>query len=77
MIKKIDAIFDGNVLRPAEPLDLEPNTRVSITLDVPESDAKGNGSFLDTAQGLDLDGPADWSENLDSYLYRGTTESDA
>lgn len=77
MIKKIDAFFDGNVLRPAEPLGLEPNTRVSITVEVPESDAKGNGSFLDTAQGLNLDGPADWSENVDSYLYRGTTQSDA
>ena len=77
MIKKIDAVYDGNVLRPAEPLDIEPNTRVSITLDVPESDANANGSFLDTAQGLELDGPVDWSENVDSCLYRGTTESDA
>ena len=77
MIKKIDAIFDGNVLRPAEPLDIEPNTRVRITVDVPETRAKPNGSFLETAQGLNLDGPADWSENIDSYLYRGSTESDA
>ena len=77
MIKKIDAIFDGNVLRPSEPLDIEPNTRVRITVDVPETRAKPNGSFLDTAQSLNLDGPVDWSENIDSYLYRGPTESDA
>ena len=77
MIKKIDAIFDGSVLRPAEPLDIEPNTRVRITVDVPETRAIPNGSFLETAQGLNLDGPVDWSENIDSYLYRGSTESDA
>ena len=77
MIKKIDAIFDGNVLWPAEPLDIEPNTRVKITVDVPETRARPSGSFLEIAQGLNLDGPADWSENIDSYLYRGPTESDA
>ena len=77
MIKKIEAIFDGTVLRPNEPLDIEPNTRVSITVDVPETTAKPGGSFLDTAQGLNLDGPADWSENINLYLYRGPTESDA
>ena len=75
MIKKIDAIFDGSVLRPAEPLDIEPNTRV--TVDVPETSTGENASFLDTAQELDLDGPADWSENIDAYLYRGRTGSDA
>ena len=27
------------------------------------------GSFLDTALTLRLEGPPDWSENLDDYLY--------
>ena len=27
-------------------------------------------SFLDTAMSIHLDGPADWSENLDQYLYK-------
>ena len=26
-------------------------------------------SFLETAESLQLDGPSDWSENLDKYLY--------
>lgn len=73
MIKRIDAIFDGNVLRPAEPLEIAPNTRVRITVDVPETKSNRDSSFLDTAQELNLDGPADWSENIDSYLYRGPT----
>lgn len=77
MIKKIDAIFDGTVLHPTEPLDIEPNTRVRITVDVPETRTESGSSFLDTAQSLNLDGPTDWSEHIDLYLYRGPTESDA
>ena len=28
-------------------------------------------SFLEFAMSLNLEGPEDWSENLDDYLYRG------
>ena len=76
MIKKIEAVFDGSVLRPVEPLAIEPNTHVTITVDVPETKPPRHGSFLDTAQSLNLDGPADWSENVDSYLYGGDVPSD-
>lgn len=76
MIKEIEAVFDGSVLRPVEPLDIKPNTRVRITVDVPKAITDRHGSFLDMAQGLNLDGPADWSENIDSYLYGGPRESD-
>ena len=68
MVKTIEAIFDGTVLRPAEPLELEPNTRVRITVES-VAGPKGEGvSFLDIARSLDLHGPADWSENIDAYL---------
>ncbi len=30
---------------------------------------EGAKSFLKTARSIDLDGPRDWSRNLDSYLY--------
>lgn len=76
MIKRIEAIFDGNVLRPAEPLEIEPKTRVTITVDVPVPKSNRHDSFLDTAVSLNLDGPADWSENIDSYLYRGSRGPD-
>lgn len=33
MIQIIEAVFDGKVLRPEEPIDLEPNMRVVITID--------------------------------------------
>jgi len=34
-------------------------------------------SFLKYAASLNLDGPEDWSENLDDYLYRGKKLPDA
>ena len=69
MIKRLKAIFDGKVLRPIEPLDLAPDTEVQLTLDIPESQASTGASFLDIAENLQLDGPADWSTNVDHYLY--------
>jgi len=68
MTKTIDAVFDGKTLRPDEPLELAPNTRVRVTIETaPPSLAPV--SFLRTARGLGLDGPPDWSANLEEYLY--------
>ncbi len=74
MIKRLKAVFDGDVLRPIEPLDLAPNTEVQITLDIPETITDASSSFLDIAENLNLDGPADWSSNVDKYLY-GTADN--
>jgi hypothetical protein len=71
MIKTLDAIFDGKVLHPEAPLDLIPNTKVKITIEVPATEASKPVSFLDTAQSLMLEGPEDLSEKLDDYLYGG------
>ncbi len=77
MGKTFEAIFDGSVLRPAEPLDLQPNARVRVTVEsIAEQKVEGI-SFLDTARSLNLDGPADWSENVDAYLYGESNEIDA
>jgi predicted DNA-binding antitoxin AbrB/MazE fold protein len=67
MAQTIEALFDGRVFRPAEPVGLEPNTRVQITVKVivPAE----TGAFLRTARSLNLEGPDDWSQNLDRYLY--------
>lgn len=69
MIKTIEAIYDGAVLRPTEPLPLEPNTPVRITIETVEANAEELASFLDVAASLKLDGPPDWAENLHAYLY--------
>ena len=68
MSETIDAIFDGQVFRPAKPLKLAPNTRVRITVESVTSGRGGEASFLDVARSLKLDGPPDWSANIDEYL---------
>jgi hypothetical protein len=67
MVKTIDAMFDGAVFRPAEPIALEPNTRVRLTVETPMSATEPTASFLDTARSLNLEGPVDWSANLHRY----------
>ena len=73
MTKTVEAIFDGETLRPDEPLDLAPNTRVRITIESP-STGHAPTSFLRTARSLRLEGPADWSAKLEDYLYGKTTD---
>jgi hypothetical protein len=69
MTKTLDALYDGRTLFPMEPLDLQPNTRVRITIEtgsVPQ--AQSVHSFLRTARSLRLEGPPDWSERIEDYL---------
>jgi hypothetical protein len=74
VVKTIDATFDGKVLRPDDPLGLAPNTRVRLTIEAVEPAATAGQSFLDVARSLQLDGPADWAEHLESYLYGGDAQ---
>jgi hypothetical protein len=67
MTTTIEAVYDGEVLRPEAPLPIQPNTRVTVTVEVPVSPSR-QASFLETALSINLEGPPDWSENLDSYL---------
>lgn len=75
MIKTIDAIFDGKAFLPTEPVVLEPNTRVKVIIETLVLDNTSR-SFLQTAQSLNLDGPPDWSANLDYYLYGEKVSND-
>ncbi len=68
MTKTLEAVYDGEVLRPDEPLDLEPNTRVRVTIEV-EHEKKEPYAFLRTASSLNLECPSDWSSRVDYYLY--------
>lgn len=72
MTKTVLAIFDGHVLRPEAPLDLEPNAKYQITiepLDNESSDAESTA--WDTLAKLagSIEAPADWSSEHDHYLY--------
>jgi hypothetical protein len=65
----IDATFDGSVFRPAQPVELRPNTPVRLTVETVPPPEDKKASFLTTAISLKLEGPPDWSSNLDHYLY--------
>ena len=69
MKETLYATFDGEVLRPESPVSLAPNTRVRVVIEVTDDEEARPASFLQTAQALRLDGPKDWSERLDDYLY--------
>ncbi len=69
MSQTIDAIFDGRVFQPAGPVELEPNTRVRVTIEPIVEQAESGTSFLRTARTLNLQGPADWSTHVEDYLY--------
>jgi len=69
MTTTLYATFDGEVLRPDEPVPLAPNTRVRLIIETDDAEAPAPASFLRTAQSLNLDGPPDWSARLEDYLY--------
>ncbi len=69
MSQTVEGVYDGAVFRPDAVLALAPNTRVRITVEVLPPAEAAPPSFLRTARSLELRGPADWSANLDTYLY--------
>jgi len=74
----VDAVFDGEVLRPQEPLTLTPNQRYSITIDEPASapvDTEDAWSVLRSLAGS-YDGPSDWSTEHDHYIYGSPKRGD-
>ena len=66
MMLTIEAVFDGKAFFPVNPLSIKPNTRVKLSVILEDGKPV---SFLDVAQSLRLEGPPDWSTNLDEYLY--------
>lgn len=76
MVRTIEAVFDGEVLRPETALALEPNTRVRITIETVEPSPPKAKSFLDTARSLNVDGPPDWALNIEAYLYGGKSRDE-
>ncbi len=74
MTTTFSVIFDGEVLRPEKPLDLVPNTRylIVVQLALPlELENETPGDVYDLLQSLagTYDGPEDWSAEHDHYLY--------
>ena len=63
-----EAIYDGKVLRPTKPLELEPNTSVRVTIEAPKVKRAKKKSFLEVIEALKVEAPPDWSENIEEYL---------
>ncbi|MFN6570445.1 hypothetical protein [Dendronalium sp. ChiSLP03b] len=66
--KTIAAVFDGKVFYPLEEIVLPVNTRVRLSIELLLPDEQETTSFLATARSLKLEGPPDWSANIDKYL---------
>lgn len=72
MAKTVDGIFDGEVFKPNEPVDLKPNTRVTLTFAIKKKKKTDKPyAFFDYARSVNLDLPEDYSVNIDDYLYGG------
>jgi hypothetical protein len=76
MVTTIEAVFDGKVFRPDDPLGLEPNTRVRLTIETVPPESSKAKSFLHVARSIHLEGPPDWAANLETYLYGGEEQND-
>lgn len=74
MTHTVTAVFDGSVLRPDTPLDLEPNTRYILTIQPDAAASEGDAwDVLERFTGT-VDAPPDWASEHDHYLY-GTATS--
>ncbi len=72
MTKTLEAVYDGETLRPDEPLDLKPNTRVRVTIEMPaDAPEKSHDSLRELFGSVDLGYPtgAD-NESIDADLAR-------
>ena len=70
MTKTLTAIFDGEVLRPEEPIDLMPNVRYLVTVEQEVAAIEGENAWdaLARLTGT-VEGPTDWAAEHDHYLY--------
>ena len=71
MALTIRVVFDGEVLRPEEPLDLQPNRRYAVTITEAGEDVAPAPGILDDLLDLaaDFELPSDFAEQHDHYLY--------
>jgi len=70
MTTTMTVLFDGEVLRPEGPVDLEPNTHYVITIQ-PKSERTDGLDAWDILEQLagTVEMPPDWSIEHDHYLY--------
>jgi hypothetical protein len=71
MARTLTVVFDGEVFRPTEPVDLPADTTYRVTIEEDRATELDNElplmKYLRMAQTLDL--PEDFAEQHDHYLY--------
>lgn len=76
MSQTLEATFDGQVFRPVQTVELQPDTQVELVVTVKAQPEENSKSFLRTARALKLKGPKDFSSRIDDYLYGGANLDD-
>ena len=76
MAQTIRAVFSQRVFKPEEPVNLPENARVRLIVEPSgkAADDPESNSFFDACRAVANTGvvtPADFSENVDAYLYGG------
>jgi len=77
MSKTIDVEYDGAVFIPIGQVNLKKNQKYRLIIEE-ESNQEQNQNAWDVLKKHigTIDGPEDWSENLDYYLYRTQKRSE-
>lgn len=74
MGRALHVVFDGEVFKPLEPVDLKPNTHCVVRVEEEEQSVeKDVWDVLSELAGT-VEAPEDWAEEHDHYLY-GTPKS--
>ena len=70
MDRTLTVVFDGQVLRPLLPTDLEPNRSYVVTVHIAEPAASAGDAWdvLEEHAGS-VEAPPDWASEHDHYLY--------
>ena len=76
MSQILEATFDGQVFRPIQTVELQPDTQVELVVTVKNVSEENPKSFLRTARSMKLKGPKDFSSRIDDYLYGGANLDD-
>jgi predicted DNA-binding antitoxin AbrB/MazE fold protein len=76
MSQILEATFDGQVFRPVQTVELQPDTQVEFVVTVKIPAEEKPKSFLRTTRALKLKGPKDFSSRIDDYLYGGANLDD-
>lgn len=69
MTQEVEVIYDGEVLRLCNPVKLKKNNHYRVLIEIEEEEVSGNAWDVLKSMTGTIEGPEDWSEELDHYLY--------